>query len=162
MEIGDSGGHLNLAVTNLFNTRSQGPDWRAEADEFDQIDFEQVYQVSQIGPAEVEIFSKQRTIKVWQNESWLDVSAKLARVYNMPEWSPYRTLSVDGEYSRLVDSSDGEDMIQFESRQGRDYWYTNDHDESKDRLRKEGYLVEITGPDGILQTMATFTRWGIE
>jgi hypothetical protein len=59
----------------------------------------------------------------------------------------------------VSDSSDEEEPIALEWRPGRQYWWTNEYDPSKDRRGGEGYQIELVGPENTLEKMEASVRW---
>jgi predicted metalloprotease len=114
MGVGDTVVMLSAVLTRIMNQAGQGGDFQVQANESEEINFEQVYKTEKVEPQQFEIFLKQQRFEVQENETWLQVLERLAAMYQMPKWSIFKIVPVDGEITPILSSSDEEDPYTFD------------------------------------------------
>jgi hypothetical protein len=138
MGVGDATAMLNARLTRIMNQAGQGGDFQVRGDEFEVIDFNRVYEIKKAGPQHFEALMKQECFEVWENETWMQVSERLAASYQMPKLSIFKIVPVDGENTPISSSSGEEDTYIFDWKPWKQYWWTNEYDPARDRKTGPG------------------------
>jgi hypothetical protein len=86
-----------------------------------------------------------------ENESWLDVSDRMAAALDMPKWSMFRIYPVDNVITRLS-REDGAYSVDWV--EGKQYWWENVHDPLCDNLRSRGKEIGMLDGFGRVDTLA--------
>jgi hypothetical protein len=99
------------------------------------------------------VYIKQRKMEVMDDESWYQVSERIAAAFGLPRLSVFRLFPMDGVVTRLG-ADDG--AYSFEWTEGRQYWWTNAHDPAKDRRTAAGREMKLVNPEGKVDTLAIY------
>jgi hypothetical protein len=78
MRKGATVSQLNATITELMDSRGQGGDFQVETNEFERVDPNMEYLVEDRPARRISIFLKQTKIEVGEDESWLNVSDRIA------------------------------------------------------------------------------------
>jgi hypothetical protein len=124
-------GRLKERVRDWMNQRGKGTDWTISGSDSEQIDFEFEYPIEQVERETIyNIILKQKPIEVRSSESWMNVSDRLARAWNLPSGTLIRIFPVIGS----VDHQDSEDhSYSVTWEEGKQYWYDIAYDYTRDR-----------------------------
>jgi hypothetical protein len=136
-------GRLKERVVGWMKQRGQGQDWTIDGSDREQIDFDHEYQaeaVERVVP--FAIYLKQKQIEVGPSESWIKVSERLVKAWNLPLGTLLRIFPVSG----LADNQDSEDYsytVTWED--GKQYWYDIAYDDARDRSSHAKLIRMIDG-----------------
>jgi hypothetical protein len=78
MILGDSVAELNSEVTNLFNSRGQGGNFQVDAEGLEPINLSRVHAITLHTTRQPEVYIKQTKFLVNENETWMQVSERMA------------------------------------------------------------------------------------
>jgi hypothetical protein len=91
-------------VIGLMERRGLGNQWHVEGNFNEAIEWDHCYEVLPFQPApEIEVFIKQRKIKVKEAGSWLKSAKKLRVEYGLPRGALFTLFPVDMDIERLGD-----------------------------------------------------------
>jgi hypothetical protein len=124
-------GRLKEGVRDWMSQRGQGVDWTISGADREQIDFDFEYEVEPIEREVIfTIVLKQKPIEVRASESWMNVSDRLVRAWNLPSGTLIRIFPVIGSVDHQ-DSEDHSHSVFWE--EGKQYWYDIAYDHTRDR-----------------------------
>jgi hypothetical protein len=134
---------LKELVADWMRQRGQGEDWTINGSDRKQIDFDIEYQVDAIERIiPFTIFLKEKPNEVGPSESWINVSDRLVRAWNLPLGTILRIFQVIGS----VDNQNSEDYsytVTWED--GKQYWYDIAYDDARDRNSHAKLIRMIDG-----------------
>jgi hypothetical protein len=142
-------GRLKERVVDWMRQRGQGEDWTIEGNDLEVIDFNYEYQVNAIEREDpLRIFLRQAEIEVLPSTSWINLSDRLVREWQLPIGTLLRIYPATGSVGNRSEE-DHSYTIDWEA--DKQYWFDIVYDEAKDR-RDQSKLVRMVDLYGRLDT----------